>query len=497
MELRTKTLVWSAAGLIAIAAATGLSAQALLQKDAPAASPSNTANSPNTAGTPAAAGSDAAGGPIPLVGVPNYRAIVARNSAAVVGITTAGELQTAEPGGAEGGGDDPLSQFFHGMPMPRGHQLMHAQGSGFVISADGVILTNAHVVQGAKQVTVKLSDHREYKAKVLGADKTSDIAVIKIDAHDLPVVHLGNSDNLAVGDYVLAIGEPFGLEETATAGIVSAKGRSLPGDGYVPFIQTDAAVNPGNSGGPLFDAEGNVVGINAQIYTNSGGYQGVSFAIPINVAVQVKDQIVKTGKVSHARLGIEIQTIDQSLADSFKLPTPNGALVAKVEPDSAAEHAGIKVGDVILKYNGESIVDAGQLSAHVGQAMPGDKAQLEIWRGGKTSTLTATIGSAAAATLADAGDQGAAGQPRLGLALRTLSPAERQQAGVTGGLLVEQSEGHAADAGIQPGDVVLSVDGTAVDSVAQLRKMIGQHDKQVALLIQRGENRLFVPVALG
>jgi serine protease Do len=351
-------------------------------------------------------------------------------------------------------------------------------------------------VDGAKEVTVKLSDHREFKAKVLGADRSSDIAVLKIDAKGLPTVRVGNSDKLGVGDYVLAIGEPFGLEETATAGIVSAKGRSLPGDGYVPFIQTDAAVNPGNSGGPLFDAEGNVVGINAQIYTNSGGYQGVSFAIPINVAMQVKDQIVKTGKVAHARLGVEIQTLDQSLADSFKLPVPNGALVAKVEPDSAAAHAGIKVGDVILKYNGESILDAGQLSAHVGQAMPGDKAQLEIWREGKTSTLTATIGSAAA-TLADADDQGAAGQPRLGLALRPLSPAERQQAGVPGGLMVEQSQGHAADAGIQPGDVVLSVDGTAVDSVAQLRKMIGQHDKQVALLIQRGENRLFVPVSLG
>jgi serine protease Do len=497
MELRTKTLVWSAAGLIAIAAATGLSAQALLQKDAPAASPSNTANSPNTAGTPAAAGSDAAGGPIPLVGVPNYRAIVARNSAAVVGITTAGELQTAEPGGAEGGGDDPLSQFFHGMPMPRGHQLMHAQGSGFVISADGVILTNAHVVQGAKQVTVKLSDHREFKAKVLGADKTSDIAVIKIDAHDLPVVHLGNSDNLAVGDYVLAIGEPFGLEETATAGIVSAKGRSLPGDGYVPFIQTDAAVNPGNSGGPLFDQNGYVVGINSQIYSNSGGYEGVSFAIPINVAMQVENQIVKTGKVAHARLGVEVQTLDQSLAESFNLKTPNGALVAKVEPDSAAAKAGIKVGDVILKFNGAPILDAGQLSARVGVTAPGEKASLEIWRGGKTIDIDATVGDAAQlASDGGAGaDQPAAG--RLGLALRPLTPQERAQAGVAGGLLVEQAQGKAADAGIQPGDVVLSVDGTAVESVAQMRKMVQEHGKQIALLIQRGETRLFVPVELG
>jgi serine protease Do len=267
---------------------------------------------------------------------PNYRAIVARNQAAVVGITTAGpmnisshDFNSEEPNGDD---DSPQAQFFRGLPIPqpRRHGVQHAQGSGFLISADGLVLTNAHVVDGAKEVTVKLSDRREFKAKVLGADRSSDIAVLKIDGRDLPSVRLGDSDQLGVGDYVLAIGEPFGLEETATAGIVSAKGRSLPGDGYVPFIQTDAAVNPGNSGGPLFDASGNVVGINAQIYTNSGGYQGVSFAIPINLAVQIKDQIVKTGKVAHSRLGVEVQSLNQSLADSFNLKSPNGALVAKM-----------------------------------------------------------------------------------------------------------------------------------------------------------------------
>ena len=236
---------------------------------------------------------------------------------------------------------------------------MHAQGSGFIVSSDGLILTNAHVVDGAKEVTVKLMDHREFKAKVLGTDKTSDIAVLKIDAHGLPAVRLGNSDALGVGDYVLAIGAPFGLEETATAGIVSATGRSLPGDGAVPFIQTDAAVNPGNSGGPLFDSTGAVVGINSQIYTNSGGYQGVSFAVPINLAQGVEQQIVKTGKVEHGRLGVEIQNVNQSLAKSFKLNSPEGALVAQVEPDSAAAQAGIKAGDVILKFNGAPIADSG------------------------------------------------------------------------------------------------------------------------------------------
>ncbi len=486
MEFRTSTVAWSALGLLAVGAATGLSAPTLLEPKA--ASP---------AAAPAAA--QAAPASIPLITAPNYRAIVARNQAAVVGIMTTGEMKVSAPedfGMGPHGDDNPLSQFFRGLPVPHGRGgIARGQGQGFVISADGIVLTNAHVVDGAKEVTVKLSDHREFKAKVLGSDRSSDIAVLKIDAHDLPTVRLGDSDKLGVGDYVLAIGEPFGLEETATAGIVSAKGRSLPGDGYVPFIQTDAAVNPGNSGGPLFDADGSVVGINAQIYSNSGGFQGVSFAIPINLAVQIKDQIVKTGKVAHARLGVEIQTLDQPLADSFKLKTPNGALVAKVENDSAAAHAGVQAGDVILKFNGDPIIDAGQLSAKVGTASPGDQASLEVWRAGKTITLTATIGSASPAPLADDG-QSPAAQGKLGLALRPLSPEERKQAGVSGGLVVEDSQGRAAQAGIQPGDVVLSVDGTAVDSVAELRKMVQQHDKQIALLIQRGENRLFVPISL-
>jgi serine protease Do len=489
MQIRTRTLVWSAAGLLAVGTATGLSAPTLLQstaQTAPAAADSTTAGTTSSHAIPPAT-------------VPNYRAIVERNQAAVVGITTAGAMDTSAQEfnfGGPGDNDNPLSQFFHGTPRPRGHGVMHAQGSGFLVSSDGIVLTNAHVVDGAKVVTVKLSNHREYKAKVLGADRSSDIAVLKIDAHDLPAVQLGDSNQLHVGDYVLAIGEPFGLEETATAGIVSAKGRSLPGDGYVPFIQTDAAVNPGNSGGPLFDANGNVVGINAQIYSHSGGYEGVSFAIPINLAVQVKDQIVKTGKVTHARLGVEVQTLDQTLADSFKMKAPNGALVAKVEPDSAAAQAGLKAGDVILEFNGNPIVDAGQLSARVGASAPGDKASLQVWRDGKAATMNVTIGSAAPLEAAGTADANASPQTRLGLALRPLNPEERQQAGVSGGLVVEDAQGRAAEAGIQPGDVVLSVDGTPVQSVAQLRKMVQEHDKQIALLIQRGENRLFVPVTL-
>lgn len=492
MQQRNKILGLAAIGLVAIGAATGLSAQSLW----------HSAESP--AGVPAAGASASAATSarsIPLITAPNYRAIVAQNQAAVVGITTVSTLQTSNPeipgfGGPNGDDDNPLSQFFRGIPLPKNRGMMHGQGSGFLISPEGLLLTNAHVVDGAKEVTVKLSDHREFKAKVLGADRSSDIAVLKIDGHNLPTVQIGNSDQIGVGDYVLAIGEPFGLEETATAGIVSAKGRSLPGDGYVPFIQTDAAVNPGNSGGPLFDANGAVVGINAQIYSNSGGYQGVSFAIPINLAVQIKDQILKTGKVAHARLGVEVQTLNQSLADSFKMTTPNGALIAKIEPDSAAERAGLKVGDVILDFNGQPVVDAGQLSARVGTAAPGDKVSMRVWRDRKTLSLTATIGSAAPAAVADAA-AGESAQGRLGLAVRPLNPQERRQAGVSGGLLVEDARGHAADAGIQPGDVVLSVDGTPVQSVEQLREIVQAHGKQVALLIQRGDSRVFVPVGLG
>jgi serine protease Do len=492
MRSPTRFVAGAAAGVFAIGAVAGWVAPAII-KNAQAA---------DSAGASAPAAMVPAG-PIPLGTAPNYHAIVAQNRGSVVGITVAGELKAAaeqqQPFGGNPFGDDdnnPFSQFFRQMPHQHGNQQMHAQGSGFIVSSDGLILTNAHVVDGAKEVTVKLMDHREFKAKVLGTDKTSDIAVLKIEAHGLPAVRLGNSDALGVGDYVLAIGAPFGLEETATAGIVSATGRSLPGDGAVPFIQTDAAVNPGNSGGPLFDSTGAVVGINSQIYTNSGGYQGVSFAIPINLAQGVEQQIVKTGKVEHGRLGVEIQNVNQSLAESFKLNTPEGALVAQVVPDSAAARAGIKPGDVILKFNGSSIVDSGALSVRVNAMAPGEKATLDIVRDGKPMNINVTIGSASSATVAKNGEAAPEGS-HLGMKLRPLSPEERNQAGVSAGLVVEESSGRAAEAGIQEGDVVLSVNGTPVNSVDQLRELVHSHGDQVALLIQRGDTRIFVPVGLG
>ena len=441
-------------------------------------------------------------GPIPFGAAPNYRGIVAANRAAVVGITTesrasAMESRDQDESDNDSPGDDPFSQFFGRMPHQRGEgPPVHALGSGFVIRADGVILTNAHVVKGASQVTVTLADHREYPAKVVGLDTTTDVAVLKIDAHNLPVVHIGSTDDLEVGDYVLAIGAPYGLEETATAGIVSAKGRSLPDDQAVPFIQTDVAVNPGNSGGPLFDAHGNVVGINSQIYSNTGGYEGVSFAIPIEVAFRVQEQILKTGHVEHARLGVGIQPVNQQLAKSFGLDAPAGALVSKVDNDSAAAHAGLKAGDVILKFDGKSVTDPGQLSAAVSMAHPGEAASIEVWRDGHAVSLSATLGAVPGKAVKVA-DTAGAGQGRLGLAVRPLNADERSQSGIASGLLVEQASGPAARAGIEPGDVVLAVDGTPVTSAGQLKDIIGRHPSTLALLIQRGDERIFVPVQMG
>ena len=447
--------------------------------------------------TPMAKAAPVSIAPIGMMAAPNYRAIVERYGAAVVGINTQGIAKTGlnGPGGIGAVPDDPFYQFFQ--HMPQREQQVRGQGSGFIVSSDGVILTNAHVVRDADEVIVKLSDRREYKAKVLGSDLATDVAVLKIDAGNLPAVSLGNPAQLGVGDYVLAIGSPFGFEQSATAGIVSAKGRSLPGDGYVPFIQTDVAVNPGNSGGPLFDATGAVVGINSQIYSQTGGYQGVSFAIPIDVALQVKDQIVKTGKVVHARLGVSIQELNQTLAESFKLTRPDGALVSSVTPGSPAAHAGIQPGDIIQRYNGKPIERSGDLPALVGFGRPGEKVTLSVWRGGKLIDLAATLNDAGDKRAAAENATEAAPQGKLGVAVRPLTAEEKRQAHVVAGLVVEDSNGAAARAGIQAGDVILAVNGTSVRSVEQLQSLIAPHAARLAVLIQRGDAQLFIPVTLG
>lgn len=431
---------------------------------------------------------------------PNYREIVERYAPAVVGINTEGIEKTSSKGMDQGSSDDPVFRFFRGMPgignqTPRADVPTRGLASGFIIAKDGLILTNAHVVRDTDEVIVKLSDRREFKAKVLGSDNATDIAVLKINAENLPVVNLGNSNHLNVGDYVLAIGSPFGFEHSATAGIVSAKGRSLPGDGYVPFIQTDAAVNPGNSGGPLFDASGEVVGITSQIYSQTGGYQGLSFAIPIDVALRVKDQIVATGKVVHARLGVTVQEVNQSLAESFKLKQPEGTLVSDVTNGSAAQRAGIESGDVILKYNGHAIADVGDLPSLVEMAKPGDKAVLEIWRAGKKIELTAILGQAKDAVVADAATGASHG--KLGVAVHVLTPDEKSESKLNSGLVVDEASGPAARAGIEAGDVIVAVNGTPVKSVDQLRQIVDQQSTRVAVLIQRGDARIFIPVKLG
>jgi serine protease Do len=438
-------------------------------------------------------------------GVPDYRAIVKRFGPAVVGVTVAGTHKaSAEDSGLPQGMDnDPFFKFFRGMPgfQQRGQQggqvPFKGMGSGFIISADGLILTNAHVVRDAKEVTVKLSDRREFSAKVLGSDTTTDIAVLRIEAKDLPTVRLGDARALEVGDPVLAIGAPYGLEQTATQGIVSAKGRSLPGDAVVPFIQTDAAVNPGNSGGPLFDGSGAVVGINAQIYSQSGGFQGLSFSIPINVALKVKDQIIATGKATHARLGVTIQDLNQPLAESFGLKRPDGALVASVAPDSAAAAAGLKSGDVITEVNGEPVVRSGELSSLIGLSAPGEKVKLKVWRDRTAREIDAKLGGADAEATQLADADGTVQPGQLGLGLRPLTRDERREAKLDEGLVVEKVAGPAAKAGIEPGDVLLAINGKPVQSVEQVKNVLAGKPKSVALLVQRDGGKIFVPVNLG
>jgi len=456
------------------------------------------------AATPA---SNIATTPAPAMALPDFSTIAAHNGPAVVNISVTGTVKAGYDGnemarGQRGGdpfGDDPFFEFFRRFQGPQQRQRdvpTHGIGSGFIISPDGVILTNAHVVRDAREVTVKLTDRREFRAKVLGSDPKTDVAVLKIDAKNLPVVPLSRTNDLKVGEWVLAIGSPYGLESTVTAGVVSAKGRSLD-ESNVPFIQTDVAVNPGNSGGPLFNTRGEVVGINSQIYSQSGGYQGLSFAIPIEVASKIKDQIVSTGKVVHAKLGVTVQEVNQGFADSFGLPTPEGALVSNVERGSPADKAGLKSGDVIRKINGQKIIGSGDLPAVVGLATPGDKVQLEVWRQGKPVEVAATLGNAGDKVAAEDREAPAGAKLRLGLSLRPLDPLEKRQSGLPGGLLIEDAGGAAANAGIQPGDVLLSVNGHPVNSIEQVREMVAKSDKSVALLIQRGEDKIFIPVRLG
>jgi len=426
--------------------------------------------------------------------LPDFTDIVDKQGAAVVNIATTQDARRGERRGMPE--QDEMFEFFRRFMPPEGRGFMpprHGQGSGFIVSGDGYILTNTHVVDGADEVVVKLNDKREFRAKVIGADARTDVALLKIDTKGLPKVTIGDPNKLRAGEWVLAIGAPFGFENTATAGIVSAKGRSLPQENYVPFIQTDVAVNPGNSGGPLFNLKGEVVGINSQILSRSGGYMGLSFAIPIDVAMDVAEQLKSKGKISRGRLGVTIQEVTADLAESLGLDTPRGALIADVEPDSPADKAGLQASDIVLQFDGKPVNASIDLPRLVGATKPGSKVAVQVWRNRKAKDFDITVG--------ELQDDKLAGMDKptnkAGLAVRELTPEQKRQLGIKSGLLVQESTGLAARADIRPGDVILSVDGRSVNTsrdLAQALTVSGR--KLVALSLKRGDGVLYVALRL-
>ena len=501
--ISVKRLSWVLAGVGMLGLGGGALAAAVLQKTANTAPVVPMAAAAITTSVAPSLAPPVTNATPPTV-LPDFAQITALMGPAVVNISVSGTVKVGNrmqvPQGMDP--DDPFFQFFRRFQGPQGQgqqqREIHGQGSGFIVSADGIILTNAHVVRNANEVTVKLTDRREFRAKVLGSDPKTDIAVLRIDAKNLPIVKMGDAKSLRVGEWVLAIGSPFGFENSVTAGVVSAKGRALPDENgnLVPFIQTDVAVNPGNSGGPLFNSRGEVIGINSQIFSQTGGYQGLSFAIPIDVARRVEQQIVATGHAQHARLGVTIQDVNQSFADSFKLERPAGALVSSVEEGAAGAKAGLKPGDVILELNGQPINASSELPAMLGESQPGSTVKLTIWRNGKRDTLTAKLGAISDKAVQVAEDKSSKGG-KLGLSLRDLQPEEKRVSGLREGLVIEDVSGAAAKAGVQAGDVLLAVNGTPVSSVEQVRGAVEGADKSVALLVQRGKQRIFVPVRIG
>ncbi len=451
-------------------------------------------------------------------GLPDFSDLVERESASVVNISTTQSVKTAD-----GPSDDAMQEFFrrYGIPTPPGGMPhggggggqggpgapggpggpggeAHSLGSGFVISPDGYILTNAHVVSGADEITVALTDKREFKAKVIGSDKKTDVALIKVEATGLKPVKTGNVDKLRVGEWVVAIGSPFGFESTVTKGIVSAKGRSLPAETLVPFIQTDVPINPGNSGGPLFNLKGEVIGINSQIYSRTGGFMGLSFAIPIDVALDVSRQLKESGRVTRGWLGVVIQDVTHDIADSFGLSTAQGALIANVEKGGPADSGGLQVSDVITRFDGKPIASREDLPRAVGSTKPGSTVKVTVWRKGESRDLNVAVGEMPSddGGLRPASRKLGSDNPsaRLGLSLGNLKDDQRKELDLKGGVLVQDVNGAAAKAGLQVGDVILSLNNADVASVDEFNKALTSlgDKKTLALLVRRGDSSRFI-----
>ncbi|HSH57635.1 MAG TPA: DegQ family serine endoprotease [Halomonas sp.] len=440
--------------------------------------------------------------------LPDFTELVEEAAPGVVNISTTRVVQSRSPFQGFGGEEIPeIFRHFFGdrFPVPPGHgsgrpQERQSLGSGFIISADGYIMTNAHVVDGADEILVRLNDRRELPAELVGSDERTDVAVLKVDTDDLPTLRLGDSDGLRVGEWVAAIGSPFGFDHSVTAGIVSAIDRTLPRDAYVPFIQTDVAINPGNSGGPLFNLEGEVVGINSQIFTRSGGFMGLSFAIPINVAMDVADQLRSDGEVHRGWLGVMIQPVSRDLAESFGMDEPRGALIADLDPEGPAAEGGLQAGDVILEVNGARVHDSSTLPRLIGRTPPGSDVELELMRDGKRRSLEVTLGSwpDSGRAVSDTGRDSQ--QARLGISVTELDAAERKRLGIEGGVRIAAVDpsGAAARAGLQPGDILVSIDHQDVTSASQLISLARElpMDRAVPVRLYRDGRSLFVALRL-
>jgi serine protease Do len=443
--------------------------------------------------------------------LPDFADLAEKQGPAVVNISTTQVQRGGQMMPFPFDENDPAFEFFKrfiprgpGGGVPRDFENK-SLGSGFIVSGDGYILTNAHVVDGADEVTVRLTDKREFKAKIVGADKRTDVALLKIDANGLPAVRLGDPASLRVGEWVVAIGSPFGFDNSVTAGIVSAKGRSLPQENYVPFIQTDVAINPGNSGGPLFNLRGEVVGINSQIYSRSGGYMGVSFAIPIDVAMEIQNQLRASGKVSRGRLGVVIQEVSKELAESLGMAKPMGAVVNAVEEGGPAQKGGVEPGDVILKLDGKPINASADLPRVVGATKPGTRSVVQVWRKGTVRDLAVVVGEMQDDKQATARPQRSGKAPeqaanRIGLIVSELSAEQKRELKMNAGLVIESVRGTAARTDLKAGDILIALISkgatTELKTVDQFNKLLGQFEKgsNVTLLVRRGEMQTFVTI---